>query len=100
MHSIYLPTERQKGHAGNAIVVQRAAPRIRAVPRDKWPLWTCAIAKLRRTQDTGLGDTIVHLIGDTRSERFKKWFLRKFGRSCGCTERQRWLNQNFPYAGD
>jgi hypothetical protein len=99
MHSIYLPTERQKGHIRNDIVVQRAAPRIQAVPREKWPLWTCAVTKLRRNEDTGLGDTIVHLIGNTRSARFKNWFQRKFGKSCGCTERQRWLNQKFPYAG-
>jgi hypothetical protein len=40
---------------------------------------------------------VVHVIGDTRSERFKEWFQEKFGQSCGCTERQAWLNRKFPY---
>jgi len=67
------------------------------MPSGEWPLSIRAIARFRRPEDTGLGDTIVHFIGDTRSDRFKKWFQRKFGKSCGCTERQRWLNQKFPY---
>ncbi len=62
-----------------------------------WPVWLRALAKIRRLEDTGLGDTLVHLIGDARSEKFKKWFMRKFGKTCGCTERQRWLNQKYPY---
>jgi hypothetical protein len=61
-------------------------------------MWVRAIARFRRDGDTGIGDTIVHLLGDTRSEKFKKWFARKFGRSCGCVERQRWLNRRFPYS--
>lgn len=39
----------------------------------------------------------MHLIGETRSERFKTWFARKFGKSCGCSDRQNWLNRRFPY---
>lgn len=66
----------------------------------QWPLWARAIAKYRRPTDLGLGDTIVHLIGDARSARFKKWFENKFGQSCGCTARQHWLNTRFPYHSD
>ena len=63
-----------------------------------WPVWLRALAKFRRAKDTGLGDTLVHLIGHARSEKFKKWFAGKFGKTCGCSERQRWLNQKYPYA--
>jgi hypothetical protein len=84
---------------GNSAKITVAAPlaRTTSLPRDQWPMWARAIAKFRCDSDVGLGDTIVHLIGDTRSERFKKWFSRKFGRSCGCVERRKFLNCRFPY---
>jgi len=52
---------------------------------------------IHRESDSGLGDTAVHLIGDANSAKFKHWFEEKFGRSCGCTDRQKWLNRKFPY---
>jgi hypothetical protein len=97
MHSIFLPRAISSAHIGGKIVVQAPVSRVSPLPREQWPLWARAIAKFRRDSDVGLGDTVVHLIGDTRSERFKKWFARKFGRSCGCTDRQRWMNQRYPY---
>jgi hypothetical protein len=68
-----------------------------AIPYAQWPLWARAVARFRHEGDIGLGDTVVHMIGDERSERFKKWFQRKFGKSCGCSDRQAWLNRRFPY---
>ena len=65
-----------------------------------WPVWAGKWATLARVfwpDDIGLGDTAVHIIGDARSARFKKWFEEKHGKSCGCTDRQRWLNARFPY---
>jgi hypothetical protein len=100
MHSIFLPRASQMPSLEKRVVhtlIAQSKPRIQPVAKSDWPLWARAIAKFRREADTGLGDTIVHLIGDTRSERFQKWFQRKFGKSCGCTERQRWLNLRFPY---
>lgn len=67
------------------------------IPFDQWPLWARVMAYSKRPEDTGLGDTVAHWIGDTRSEAFKSWFEKKFGTSCGCTERQRWINRRFPY---
>jgi hypothetical protein len=96
MHTLFLPRANGRS-ADKPINIEPAKPRVESVPRDRWPLWAQAIAKFRRAPDTGLGDTVVHLIGDTRSESFKKWFARKFDRSCGCIERQSWLNQRFPY---
>lgn len=65
--------------------------------RPDWPLFIRVIAKFEKSGETGVGDTVVRLIGKGRSDAFKKWFDRKFGKSCGCTERQRWLNARFPY---
>lgn len=100
MHSIFLPQTSptpalQKGVI--LISVAPSKPRISPMARSEWPLWARAVGKFRKSEDKGVGDTIVHLIGDVRSERFKMWFQRKFGRSCGCTDRQRWINQRFPY---
>jgi hypothetical protein len=100
MHSIFLSHALpRRGAADNSAEVTVEAPLSRntPLPHDQWPIWVQAVAKFRCDSDTGLGDTIVHLIGDTRSERFKKWFNRKFGRSCGCVERRKWLNRRFSY---
>jgi hypothetical protein len=99
MHSIFLPQPHRTSALPSPLSPQTSAPRARITPtpRAEWPAWTRALAKFRHPADTGLGDTLVHLIGDTRSEKFKKWFTRKFGKACGCTNRQRWLNQKYPY---
>jgi hypothetical protein len=99
MHTIFLPQPHRPSARTSSLTPRTSPshPRIPPTPLRDWPLWSRAIAKFRHAQDTGLGDTLVHLIGDARSARFKKWFSRKFGKTCGCTERQRWLNQKFPY---
>jgi hypothetical protein len=100
MHSIFLPHPNYASTLTSPLSPRTSPPppRITPTPSANWPLWTRALQKFRHPEDRGLGDTLVHLIGDTRSERFKKWFTRKFGKTCGCTNRQRWLNQKFPYA--
>ena len=65
--------------------------------RNLWPMAVVAVARLRKEGDIGLGDTIVHLIGDKNSDRFKRLFHKIVGRTCGCADRQRWLNARFPY---
>ena len=102
MHSIHLPHPPRASASPSAFAPRPSplTPRIAATPPDQWPAWTRIVTKFRREKDTGLGDTLVHLIGDARSDRFKKWFTRKFGKTCGCTQRQRWLNQKFPYPVD
>lgn len=100
MHSIFLPRPDHLPQAEKPVVstpIAQSKSRIEPTARSVWPLWARAVAKFRQSDDIGVGDTVVHLIGDARSERFKKWFGRKFGRSCGCTNRQRWLNQRFTY---
>ena|SRR5436190_18391892 len=96
MHSVFLPSN-DRTVPGVRPVVENPARRIEPLPHGEWPAWTLLLELARQPSDTGLGDTIVHVIGETQSERFKRWFHEKFGRSCGCTERQRWLNQKFAY---
>ena len=101
MHTAFLPSKaRQTGIALATSLIAVAAPqnRIRPLPIDEWPQWAKDLAQDRQPEDKGLGDTIVHVIGDTRSGKFKRWFKEKLGPSCGCAERQRWLNQRFSYA--
>ena len=100
MHTIFLPQPHRSSARPSSLRPPTSPPRPRLPPTPvaDWPLWTRALARFRRVEDTGLGDTLVHLIGDARSESFKNWFVRKFGKTCGCAERQRWLNQKFPYA--
>jgi len=100
MHSAFLPSKaRQTGIALATAFIAVAAPlvRVHPLPRDEWPKWAKDLAHYRQPEDKGLGDTIVHVIGDARSEKFKRWFKEKFRGNCGCLERQRWLNQRFPY---
>jgi hypothetical protein len=102
MHTAFLPSKAgQTGIALAASFIAVATPiiRIRPLPMDQWPAWAKDLAQDRQPEDAGLGDTIAHVIGDARSERFKKWFKEKLGATCGCIERQRWLNQRFAYQG-
>ncbi len=75
-----------------------AAPK----PLELWPMSPFGVMartlKLFRTpQDTGAGDTIARIIGPIGGEAYKKWFLETFGKTCGCTERQEKINEQFPY---
>jgi hypothetical protein len=83
--------------AAIGVTLERRRPAGNAVPFNQWPKWAKDIATDRQLGDVGVGDTVVHIIGDTRLETFKNWFTEHLGGSCGCTERQTWLNQRFPY---
>lgn len=76
------------------IPLRRETP---ALPFHQWPAWAKETATSRQAADKGIGDTLVHLIGDSRSEAFQKRFEELIGRACGCAERQAWLNARFPY---
>lgn len=98
MHSTHL--SRRPGHppSGARITVQPPVPTVPALPYAKWPKWIQLLSwYAHQPKDIGFGDTVVHIIGDTRSAAFKKWFAEKFGKSCGCSERQSWLNHRYPY---
>lgn len=95
MHCVFISRDHRHASAPAPAPVPVPKPVVR--PLAEWPIWAKAIALLKKETDRGLGDTVVHVIGETNSERFKTWFQQNFKRSCGCTERQRWLNQRFAY---
>lgn len=52
------------------------------------------MAKTRRTQATGLGDTIAQITEATGIDKLVKFIA---GEDCGCEERKQKLNELFPY---
>jgi hypothetical protein len=97
MHSFFIHFA-MGAKTGSTDLPHKSKSPITQTAKQNWPLFIRAIAKFRKPADLGIGDTTVHLIGDTRSMKFKKWFQKKFGTNCGCTERQAWLNRRYPYA--
>jgi len=95
MHSIFLPSARGQAASKVAVVVQPRA----AIPYDKWPVWAKALALMRKVEDKGIGDTVHRVIGPPASEAFKKWHVRIFGKSCGCSLRKVKWNAQFRYEG-
>ena len=65
-------------------------------PESKWPLWAKAMKRFAKPEDKGIGDVVARMIGDTNSEAFKMWYLRQFGKICGCAGRQAQWNMQFP----
>lgn len=66
------------------------------LPLDKWPLWAKAMRHVRAPGDKGIGDIIARLIGDENSEAFNGWYLRTFGKPCGCKGRKDRWNRMYP----
>jgi hypothetical protein len=84
----------------HSMVNQRAVAPVqqsKPMPFEEWPAWAQDLANSRQSEDAGLGDTATHQIGDTASKKFQEWFLKILGKSCGCSNRRRWLNDRFPY---
>lgn len=66
-------------------------------PRDKWPLWVRAIALLKKSTDSGVGDTVARVVGDFGGDAFKSWHIATFGVSCSCDVRQESWNTLYSY---
>lgn len=61
-----------------------------------WPRWARLVARLRRTTDRGVGDTIQRLAARIGGERYKA--LRdRLGVPCACVATQDALNVEYPY---
>ena len=71
------------------------AKKIIPIPRAEWPLPIKALALLARSSDKGIGDVIARLIGPVGGDAYKAWFQSKFGKPCGCSERQSDLNAKY-----
>lgn len=62
----------------------------------EWPKILDGLKKLAKPSDKGLGDIIARAVGPIGGDAFKSWYKQTFGKSCGCTQRQEWLNKKFP----
>ena len=66
------------------------------LPLSQWPTWARAMRQLSTPDDKGVGDVIARIIGDEKSEAFKSWYLKVFGKPCGCSGRQEQWNKLYP----
>ena len=60
------------------------------------PRWVRFVKRLRKSTDTGVGDTVQRIAAKFGGERFKK-FAQRIGLPCGCTKRQSEWNRLYPY---
>ena len=61
-----------------------------------WPLAFQPLKLLASPADRGLGDIIGRTIGPVGGDAFKAWYIKAFGRPCGCDLRQEVWNARFP----
>ena len=69
---------------------------ITVVKAEDWPAILKALKLAAKSGDKGLGDIVARIIGPIGGDAYKKWFEKIFGRPCGCSERQDYLNQRYP----
>lgn len=69
---------------------------IRRTSSTEWPLALRPLKLLAQPGDKGLGDIVERVIGPVGGEAYKKWYLKVFGKPCGCTRRKDNLNERFP----
>jgi hypothetical protein len=68
-----------------------------SVPQEGWPMWAKAVAKLKQGGDGGVGDTVQRIVGSDNSDALKRWYLKTFGRVCGCDGRKDDWNRKYRY---
>lgn len=90
-------TQAYGGPTGGYKPIEAARRRHAPVPRDKWPWWAQAMALVRSDGDAGVGDTIHRRIGPATSEAYARWHKETFKVPCGCAERRRQYNEQYPY---
>ncbi len=65
-------------------------------PRSEWPAKIKLMAMAAEPSDKGVGDTVERVLG---SGAIKDWLKQALaGASCGCANRQAWLNERYPYS--
>lgn len=67
-----------------------------AVSYDQWPMWAKALKQFSVSEDKGIGDVVLRIIGDEKSEAFKAWFQKTFNQPCGCDGRLAQWNALYP----
>lgn len=78
--------------------IQMPAFQPMAVRPADWPLWARIIAKRKKDIDAGLGDTLARIFEGMSADKLAKFYERATGKTCGCTNRQAWLNARFNYS--
>lgn len=61
-----------------------------------WPWMLLPLKLLAQPQDRGLGDIAERVFGKFGGSEYKSWYLKTFGKPCGCSKRQEDLNILFP----
>jgi hypothetical protein len=56
------------------------------------------IESKRIESDRGVGDTLERLLASVGGRKYKR-LMSWLGASCGCEDRQAWLNKKYPYHG-
>lgn len=64
---------------------------------DLWPLWARTMHSLKTDADTGVGDTVERVIGTDNAAALKAFYMKAFGRVCGCDGRKSTWNAAYPY---
>ena len=63
----------------------------------QWPRLALWYARLRKPEDTGLGDTLARQFGAVGGKVLIGYYEKLTGHGCGCLDRQAALNERFPY---
>lgn len=88
-----MPLVRKPFGKPGEMIEESAIPQKKSAP---WPLLARVVRRLRSDGETGVGDTLKRLISYVGGEWYKA-AMEALGRPCGCADRQRWLNQRYPY---
>ena len=62
-----------------------------------WPPWARWVAKHRKPNESGVGDTVERLLASVGGRVYKK-ILADMGVNCGCGSRQESMNMMYRYA--
>ena len=68
------------------------------LPENEWSWVVRIIARKRKPEDKGLGDTLEREIGYLGGNTYKRWYKKLMPNGdCGCARRQIILNIRYPY---
>lgn len=62
---------------------------------NRW-LLSSRLSMLRKPGEKGIGDTVARIFAKFGGDKFK-WVFKQLNINCGCEDRQKALNERFPY---